>query len=139
MQMLRRVLPILRDLGVTTVTVSFDGSGDEGSIHDLHVEGGSIENVFATVERAIPECVDGVWQTSVGLVEEFVEDILRQVTYDYLEQTNVDWYNNDGGFGELVFDVEAGTVRLEVNVRYTERSCEYDRTLDVMTGEELEE
>jgi len=35
---LRRVLPVLRDLGLVQVTVRFDGSGDSGSIDKAEYE-----------------------------------------------------------------------------------------------------
>ena len=64
---------------------------------------------------------------------------IEELTDDYLAETNVDWYNNDGGFGELIIDVDEGTVALEVSVRFTESSTEYSCTRDIVTGEELED
>jgi hypothetical protein len=45
---------------------------------------------------------------------------IETLCYDYLEQTNGGWENNDGGFGEFIFDVAARTVELEFNGRYTD-------------------
>ena len=42
---------------------------------------------------------------------------------DLLEVTNVDWYNNDGGFGELHISVQNGTYSFDVSTRYTESTC----------------
>ena len=66
-----------------------------------------------------------------------LNEAIDELTYDYLEETGVDWYNNDGGYGELVIDVNAGTVALEVNVRYTESTTEYSAERDIATGEDI--
>jgi hypothetical protein len=65
------------------------------------------------------------------------QNALEALTYDYLEETGVDWYNGDGGFGTLEIDVEAGTVRLNVDVRYTESATQFAAERYILSGENL--
>ena len=66
------------------------------------------------------------------------EEAIRALTDEYLEEVDVDWYNNDGGQGHLEINVEAGTVELEVSTNYTERTTEVFTTRDIATGEEVD-
>ena len=61
----------------------------------------------------------------------------EELTYDYLQETDVDWYNDEGGFGKLVIDVQEGTVTLEVNQRYTDSTCEFQAEREILTGEDV--
>ena len=50
-----------------------------------------------------------------------IREVLESYCYDELEKTNIDWYNNDGGFGELRITLsDEASIELEVNQRYTE-------------------
>jgi hypothetical protein len=140
MDNLRRILPVLRENGVRRVTVRFDGSGDSGSIDDVDYGDAAIDGSTLTVEIDVMHRVlqDGRWVTSRVLEKKDLDTAIEELTDDYLAETNVDWYNNDGGFGDLTIDVDEGTVALEVSVRFTESSTEYSCTRDIVTGEELE-
>jgi hypothetical protein len=140
LQNLRRLLPILREQGVETVTVSFDGSGDEGCIDGIDYAPGTARHVGAvpvTYQTFCRRFEDGLWVAVAEPTEGSVGAALEELTYDYLEETGVDWYNNDGGFGELVIDVAQGTVALEVNTRYTESTNAFSSERDILTGAEL--
>ena len=140
MDNLRRILPVLRENGVRRVTVTFDGSGDSGSIDDVEYGDAAIDGSTLMVEIEIMHRVlqAGRWVTSRVREQKDLDTAIEELTDDYLAETNVDWYNNDGGFGELTIDVDEGTVALEVSVRFTESSTEYSCTRDIVTGEELE-
>ncbi|MFA5957763.1 DUF6878 family protein [Hyphomicrobium sp.] len=138
---LRRLLPVLRNAAIESVTVEFDGSGDNGSIQNIdyaphanrdvcnqHMEYLATEGVFS----------NGRWMTTVLLREARVDDVIDTVTSDYLDETGVDWCNDDGGFGRLEIDVAAGTVELEVNQRHTESSVEFSSKDDIATGDQIE-
>lgn len=141
MENLRRVLPILRQHGIETVTVSFNGYSDSGSIEDISYT--PCENPDAL--KALPiqhistsSCFeDGQWRRTTTPEQSTLNEVMDALTNDYLEETGVDWYNNDGGYGELVIDVHAGTVSLEVQVRYTESRTEYSAERDIETGDDI--
>lgn len=137
---LRRILPILAAHGVATVTVYFEGSGDSGSIQDIayHPEPSArLETVPAEILLTSASFDDGQWHTTAGATETSVHEAIDALTYDYLEETGVDWYNDDGGFGELVIDVAQGTVSLDVSVRYTESTTQYSALHNIATGDRM--
>ena len=76
----------LRDEGITSVYINYDGSGDSGSISDIDFE-------------------------------PFGYHILNN-HYDW------DWYNNDGGYGNVSIDVEDSTVSVNGYVRTTDEAYE---------------
>lgn len=137
---LRRVLPVLRAREVRQVTVAFDGCGDSGSVDgvdygDVAIDGEAIDVELPTT--------DVEWQGSEPPAERQLRwtplnEAITQLTYDYIEETAINWYDNDGGFGELKINVQAGTVSLEINVRASDATCEYERCLDIDSGEEVE-
>jgi len=49
-----------------------------------------------------------------------------------LERTNIDWYNNDGGCGQMTINLDDKVeIELEVNTRYTEYNTDsFDLTLE---------
>lgn len=141
MQNLQRLLPVLRDNGVGRVTVCFDGCGDSGAIDGAYFEpqdfdGNAVTLPVLTFERSY---AGNDWVTQRREVEKSVSDAMYQLTDDYLEETGVNWYDNDGGFGELVIDVDEGSVELEVNSRYTNHETEFCSTRDIETGEEIDD
>ena len=136
---LRTVLPVLRDCGVNFVTVYFNGCGDEGAIDDFVYVPNSFDGKDVTVEyvKATRRFCDGDWITTQETVNQSVQTALADLTYDYLVETGVDWYKDDGGFGKLEIDVALGTVLLDVDVRHTESSNAYHREWSIATGEDV--
>ncbi len=134
---LNRILPVLRGQGIQEVTVQFDGSGDSGSIDTVECETGMSLPAEVTVEcrHIAREFADGRWVPVTGLKECSLEQAIQDLTYDYLDEAGVDWYNNDGGYGELVIDVAAETVSLSIDVRQTYTDCAFDQTLHIPTGD----
>lgn len=140
MDTLRRLLPVLRAHHVETVNVHFDGYGDSGSIDNIeyYAKGSFDPKAVKLVYETESQChKDGKWIWLREPVEGSVNDAIEYLTYDYLEETGADWYNNDGGFGELIIDVIAGTVYLDVSVRYTDVTSAYSAEHEIETGEEV--
>lgn len=141
MENLRRVLPVLRQHGIEAVTVSFNGEGDSGSIEEVSYE--PCENPDALKATPIEHISTssyfegGEWRRTARPEQSTLHEAIDALTNDYLEETGIDWYNNDGGYGELVIDVQAGTVCLEVNVRFTEERTEYSAERNIETGEDI--
>ena len=136
---LQRALPVLREHGIGSVYVYFSGSGDSGQIETVFfspsVEGGPRFQIPCDVERAYREGERWARERVVELLP--AEEAIRTIADDYLEATDVDWYNDDGGQGHLEIDVEAGSVELEIATNYTERTTQVWRTLDIATGDVL--
>lgn len=103
--------------GVTHVTVSFDGYGDSGQIENVEVRAGDDE---AIMPAATIEIAESVWDepepkwSSVSIAS-----AVESLAYDVLERTHCGWENNDGAYGDVVFDVADGVITLDYNERYT--------------------
>lgn len=137
MENVRRILPVLRDHNIMKVTVEFDGSGDSGSIQCVHYnvdnfDGNNVDvEVISVTSRFSSE--ESRWVRLQENSRKNLNAAIEALTYDYLDEADIDWYNDDGGFGELVIDVNEGTVSLEVNVRVTEVHRELDQVRDIQT------
>lgn len=142
MENLRRILPILAAQSITKVTVYFEGSGDSGCIESIGYEPcdkeGAVKNLPVEHVSTASFIEDGEWRRLTTPEQSTLNEALDALTYDYLEETGVDWYNNEGGYGELIIDVTQGTVSIEVNVRTTHTDTEYSAELDIETGEDIE-
>ena len=115
----------LKELGVHEIVIEFDGSGDSGSIEYISIrrsDGTEIDVKFTTdypVRSSRYE--NGDWINEVQVKQMSIKEVLESYCYDELEKTNIDWYNNDGGFGELRITLsDEASIELEVNQRYTE-------------------
>jgi len=134
----RRVLVALRQHNVETVRVEFDGSGDSGSIEYVSFTPEiDAERIYLQFEQTNREWVEGRYLYTTVMQRVSLDKAINDVVYAWLNSTNVDWYNNDGGFGHCEINVQAGTIEMEVNTRYTESSCEYASRRDIETGEEI--
>jgi hypothetical protein len=93
---LNQILSVVRaDTPSGTVTIDFCGSGDEGAVSDVSLTGGKLT----------PE------------IEKKLEDWADRI-FDLIE---TDWYNNDGGDGEIEIDIATGKATWEVYYNVTER------------------
>lgn len=133
---LRRVLPILEQHNIDSVTVTFSGSGDSGAIDDVYYA----PQIAASL-RTIPveqitvnRVYDGEWRTTTATETVSLDQAIMNITDTYLAETDVNWYDNDGGYGELEIDVAARSVRLDVNVNYTQSENEFYETKNIDTG-----
>jgi hypothetical protein len=110
----------LASAGITRVTVTFDGEGDNGQIERIVAYAGEAKVVPAP---CIPLGVNVVpWHaiTEINQHKTTLTEAIESLCYDYLSQEYDGWENNDGANGEFVFDVAARTVTLEFNARFTD-------------------
>ena len=110
---------VLKQAGITKVTVCFDGGGDSGQIDSITAEG-LIDGIEL---RDIPIPPDGK-----PLSDEFpgvmgddntnIYSLIESVCYSLLEHDSpCDWINNDGGYGEIYIVPEAESIHLDMNER----------------------
>lgn len=108
----------LQAAGITQIVVSFDGYGDSGQIEDISASNG--EEAVAMPEAMI-EILDATWpQSEPSLSSVSLPAAVENLAYDVLSQTHCGWENNDGAFGDIIFDAAARTITLDYNERYTE-------------------
>ena len=116
----------LRTLGIQKVVVEFSGSGDSGSIEDVCCTDSQDKEIEIKTEEMEWEEQssrhDGKeWIRETKPVIKKLVDILEQVTCDALEDQGLDWYNNDGGQGNLTIDFRESPpkITLECGLNYT--------------------
>lgn len=112
------VLPALSAAGVSIVVVSFDGYGDSGQIEGVEARAGDLvlDIPDLTVEIAHPD-----WNSAeLQRLTVSLRDAVEAVAWDILSSTHGGWDINDGAYGEVVFDVKAGEIRLDYNERCTD-------------------
>jgi hypothetical protein len=106
----------LADIGVTGIKVHYDGGGDSGSIDWIG---------YTKEPCATPEDVnDGIddWDNDTNLAEldssaySLIEDFAQEKLLNDIE----DWWNNEGGFGNLCICVPSGKYIINNSIRITE-------------------
>jgi hypothetical protein len=112
------IFTALEAAGITEITVTFDGYGDSGQIEDISA---SIGETPAPMPDCMIETLGIVWpQTEPALSSISLATAVENLAYDVLAQTHCGWENNDGAYGDIVFDAAARTITLDYNERYTE-------------------
>lgn len=134
----RLFFTLLKVLGGSKAVVAFDGSGDSGSIDCvdlLNREGERIDLTGAKFEWPTRtsnfDPTTNKWVNGSEVQEMDVDDILKEICENALDDQGVDWYNNEGGYGELTIDLttQPVSVVLDVNVRETiSHNTAYDLT-----------
>ena len=105
----------LADLGVTGIKVKYDGAGDSGAIEWMGYTKESCETPEDVNDKIDDWAVE--WNLSVfdlGLynqIESFAYDILNDIE---------DWWNNEGGFGDLCISIPSGKYIINNHVRITD-------------------
>ena len=112
-----RLLAFLASAGITRAIIIFDGGGDSGQIEDVAAfqDDQQTELPQGTVE--LSRLGHGADQPVANHLSagEAIEDLV----YDLLRQSHCGWENNDGAYGEFIFDVTARTISLDYNERFT--------------------
>ena len=135
------VIDVMRATDISSVIVNFDGSGDSGTIDSVTffnrilTEGGE-RKVVADITHIDPIQIhtlvssfeQGQWVRQSSWKDVSLVEACEQICDDYLETTDVDWYNDDGGFGEMTIDFIEEEISMEVYVRYTDSTNAFDET-----------
>jgi len=111
-EQLMEVLIQLADQGVTGIKVHYDGSGDSGAIENI---------VYTDIEDANFSDIDLVsaWNQDMNLATlnssayATIENFAHETILDNIE----DWWNNEGGYGELLIKVPSGEYLVNNNIR----------------------
>jgi hypothetical protein len=111
----------LRLHNVTKIVMNFEGAGDSGSIDDvilLNASGGNVTIPTTTILWTSEDYHDAGKPKDTTL-----RKALEDLGYQMLDKTGVDWYNNDGGYGDIaidISDIDNINVLFDMNQRYTE-------------------
>lgn len=101
----------LADLGVTGIKIHYDGAGDSGAIEYIW---------YTTKECSEPTDVDDAitWATTEELkdLSTGIKSSLEDYAYELLENVE-DWYNNEGGYGNICIVIPSGKYEITNNIR----------------------
>ena len=112
-----RLFDALTSAGITHVTVTFDGEGDNGQIKSIGAWSGEIVVDFPQTQIAYAALT---WdKPAVEMRQLSLEDVVEQLAYDFLADVHDGWENNGGAYGEFCFDASARSIHLEFNERFT--------------------
>lgn len=122
--------------GFTKAIVYFDGCGDSGSVESVSFYKGEqyIPTDLTTLNSdTLKTKKYPIVTTSTSYDEDSKKwvdldesklcsapELIEHIAYQKLDESNIDWYNNDGGYGELMFIFNKKKIKLNMNTRYTE-------------------
>jgi hypothetical protein len=104
--------------GVTRVTVSFNGCGDEGCAEEVLAFAGETGMDLPDTPVEIQTLSFGS-ATPVVLSQPLAEAI-ETLADALLDHAHDGWENGEGAFGEFILDVAALTITLDFNERFVE-------------------
>ena len=131
------VLTVLRAYLVEEVEITFEGSGDSGCI------GVIIFNPDPPTADRQPDWTAFDYHTTRlvmtpdaarhqdTICTDTLEGALNEIAMEYIEETDIDWYNGDGGYGTLRIDVGEGTIDLQIMTRILDSHCEHTSVVDI--------
>jgi hypothetical protein len=103
----------LADLGVTGIKVKYDGGGDSGAIEWI-----GYTKEKCDTPQDVNDNIDD-WENDLNLADldssvySLIEDFAQEKILNDIE----DWWNNEGGFGELCICIPSGKYIINSNVR----------------------
>jgi len=101
--------------GITSVAVSFDGVGDSGQIENIEAKAG--DEIVALPDTPVEIASTEYFSDEVHRRTEPLPQALESLCYLILEAKHGGWENNEGAYGEFVFDVAEDSIALDFNYR----------------------
>jgi hypothetical protein len=111
---IKEAIKELHKLGVTGVRIFFEGGGDSGAIEEMCYSVESFENA----EDVRNDFHDKSSQR-LSLLSKDLEKAVEDWAYDKLNKIE-DWWNDDGGRGDMYMHIPSGEFVIDVSIRYTE-------------------
>jgi hypothetical protein len=106
----------LADLGITGVKVKYDGGGDSGAIEWIGVTREHCE----TPEDVNDKVEDWETESNLASIDGNLYYQIESFADEKLLNDIEDWWNNEGGFGDLCICVPSGKYIINNHVRITE-------------------
>lgn len=144
---LRVICTALREHGVKEVHVSFDGSGDSGTIEGAEItqwcEGvNPVPNVLETVRVNVDRrvCAIGAGgrpeEPTFEADETTLAEAIERYAEHWTEESGVNWYDDDGGYGSITINASAGIVECEVYFRTSDAELGASDEIDVFADDD---
>lgn len=117
----RCVCDVLKASGVSRVDASYDGSGDSGGISDILVMPATAMDIQA-IKLAIE--IEDVDRPGAHPRERTMAELLEWLFMDLVCLDFAGWENNDGGRGDISWDIAEDRIEIEHTTYFTESSTE---------------
>lgn len=126
----------LVDLGVGFIRVNYSGGGDSGAIDDIYFHSAKQLPKELYSEDGHLDLLDAIQHLGYGDEEEELDNLVREsINIEVIESwcyRNVlnsieDWYNNDGGYGQIGIDPSNSQWHCTNHIYYTETET-YDHS-----------
>lgn len=120
---------VMQTLGITSIAVEFDGSGDSGQVEGVTVvpatKQDQFENTQTKVFRAKYFCSIAGTKVEEEEAACSAPELAEDFAYDVLEHHHDGWEINDGAYGTIIIHAD-GRGSIEYNQRVME--TEYEET-----------
>jgi len=93
----KTLFDFLKALGIQVLKVHYSGSGDSGQTDDM-------TTIPAKLSKLLDEQLNQ---------KETLRSYLETFTWEKIEDEESGFYNNEGGYGEILFDVAERTIKME--------------------------
>jgi len=114
-EQLMEVLIQLADQGVTGIKVHYDGGGDSGAIESIvytDKENAEFSDIDLVISWDEDEDLEKLNSSAYATIQNFAHETLL----DNIE----DWWNNEGGYGDILIKVPSGEYIINNNIRIME-------------------
>ncbi|WP_298253154.1 DUF6878 family protein [Bradyrhizobium sp.] len=106
---------VLAAARIDSVEITFNGYADEGQIDGAVADGEGSDTDFHCIHVEIGRVE---WGNQIVTRQTLsVRDAIEKLVHDLLEQTYSGWENNQGAYGDFLFDVGERTITLNFNER----------------------
>lgn len=114
------IFTALHDMGAAVVVAEYSGGGDSGAVDELY---GLLEECVTRDEHGnITEYENDSDDDKRIEITASMRDSLEDLIYSKILHGVEDWYNDDGGYGNLAVCTKTGSWVCENNVYYTNTS-----------------
>lgn len=115
-------------LGITAITIDYDGEGDDGQIGDI-IADCHPRRADGSVDRSVPATQLDLATTApitspCGLLFDTLHELADYVAWDILELEHAGFEDNDGGFGTITILVPERAITLEKSDRFVDFTTE---------------
>jgi hypothetical protein len=111
----------LADLGITGIKVQYDGGGDDGAIEWIGYTNepcASPEDVFDNIDS---------WENDNVLKDKELYDLIEDFAQSKILNNLEDWWNNEGGYGNLCIHIPSGDYSINNHIRVIETEDYYHK------------
>lgn len=119
--MLRELCGVLGPLGIASITIAYDGYGDEGQIESIDLRDST--NGQQPMPDGDCRSWNVPWKGDPTELTGTIASALEDFGYEMLALHHAGWENGEGAYGELVVDVPARHAEMQHSTRYIETDC----------------